>query len=466
VLKGHQECLECQVGRFTDAEEQATCKHCPGGYFASSTRAIACDGCGIGTFSNTGASACIDCAKGKYENTPFSSGCKNCAAGQITTQTGQSTCVNCAVGKYQDQEGKSNCKSCPAGRFAGVTGLPSCKACKKGQISAEGASSCTVCADGQYQDQTGQASCKGCPTNTGTVTTIEYPRVTSGTCESNGYDTIDTKELCKSQGVIRTKWFGSDIMEWNTGLSPLSWWADLQWWDYTEPEMPHGCVYGGYPRAATRNYFKSGTNSNQCDARWDYQNLRTQSGGCICKEELPGAACKTCEEGTHLDSGACKECQTGKYLQSGTCTDCSLPNWGTVSETLFGTTTTYSYSGWTGDFEHGTMTKYNEVGGQQVCVAYQPCPTSSSDRYKVEECSVLFSTTFISSGYRAFDFLENIDTGNKVWSMCCYVHGGQNCPSLYTTGNWNSGLTGNFNRIIYNGKILCDPTGVFDGDLV
>lgn len=62
-----------------------------------------------------------------------------------------------------------------------------------------------------------------------------------------------------------------------------------------------------------------------------------------------------------------------------------------------------------------------------------------------------------------------------IWSMCC-VKSGDTCSSLYTghvDTYWDTrgvrkdsgGYThypGNFNEIEHDGKILCDPTGVFD----
>jgi len=65
---------------------------------------------------------------------------------------------------------------------------------------------------------------------------------------------------------------------------------------------------------------------------------------------------------------------------------------------------------------------------------------------------------------------------STIWSMCCVKSEGGTCSSLYTgndEGYWDeegiakdgSGYThypGNFNEIEHNGKILCDPTGVFD----
>jgi len=489
-------CKECAVGTFSEAGA-SSCGECPGGWVQDGP--VSCLDCSVGQSAVKGAHECTDCAAGKYNN-EVGSLCDGCVAGQHQNEKGKTSCKTCEIGKYQDNVGGVVCKNCAAGQFVDVVGMQACNDCIRGQISAEGATDCTICEDGKYQDESGQTECDVCLTAPKpslayanvlhTVTKIEFPRVTSGTCESNGYQSIYNSDVCWNTDGLTTKRFGSDPIGWISDYSdPPNLWYSNPSLSQSNAQYPGGCIYADYPYMSDIKYFSPDTNSNTCgDVSLESGGQSNSAGGCICMAEYPAATCEKCSVGTHNVDGACKDCPTGYYGVSATyqdrentCEACELPTWG---KTLWDDV----YSGWSGKFSHGNASKLYPYKERQKCVAYQKCPTSDSDRNKVESCNELFSRYNVlnvqvfaeDSDYSFLKFKDHDDLyfsamESTIWSMCC-VKSGDTCSSLYTgdakvywdsrgipRDHWgHSHYPGNFNEIEHNGKILCDPTGVFD----
>lgn len=491
AVKGDSSCTNCATGKYSSSGASA-CTNCNAGQHQNEEGKTSCKSCTIGKYSSAGWTNCGNCNAGRYQNQNGQTSCKTCSPGYYQNQNVQSGCKDCPDGYYQDQTGENSCKLCPAGKFSDVTGLSVCMECVKGQTSLEGKTSCTICEDGKYQDENGQPSCKVCSGYTATVTEIEYPTISSGTCGSNGYQILDSFG-CEWRNKVTTKWYGSDPHGWRPSINSYTDGIDFDSFSTTtgtaHPEMPSGCIWGSMTNPYRRwDYFVADTNNNQCDARWEIWGHQTTGGGCICRIEYPAAKCERCQMGTFREDGVCKDCPTGKYgkrpiyysndddIQS--CENCPLPKW--EHDDLD------DYTGWSGGFLHGTATKYHGYmdRSRQFCVAYQPCPESVSDRDKVLKCDELFSMwgtqPFASSSYNSFLKFQDHDDYNSamdttIWSMCC-VKSGDTCSSLYTghsdaywdtrgirKGSWGSTYyPGNFNEIEHDGKILCDPTGVFD----
>jgi len=158
---GLHSCLTCPAGRYLNAtNETHTCEACPIGRYAP-------------TASSTSIYDCIECEIGKYTNQIASEDCQNCPLGNkySTTECEECpigtfndahdyVCDVCALGRYNSETGQPSCKECPLGKKYTLT---SCDDCPTGSFNNAHDDICDLCDNFHYQDQISQTSCKLCP---------------------------------------------------------------------------------------------------------------------------------------------------------------------------------------------------------------------------------------------------------------------------------------------------------------
>ena len=207
--------LNCSAGRWTNAEQSASCAACPAGTFSSSG-ANACQPCAAGRFSTTNSSTCPVCPVGRYTPLTGRGECSECAAGRFGGGVDPTTdCGNCSVGQFRfadsgvlqlliclppssciavtemfwsyyyadSASGAGSCSPCAPGRFSGTVSAPSCDNCTAGLYSLGNASSCLLCPSGTYGSVAQTSSqCSGncsagyfCPAGSVSQTQAECP---------------------------------------------------------------------------------------------------------------------------------------------------------------------------------------------------------------------------------------------------------------------------------------------------
>ena len=154
-------CEDCASGRYTDEEDQTSCKYPVAGKRASTDKLKEID-CELGTWSNNSA-ARENCAKppaGKYAD---ATGLHDCAAGTwaATNNVARTACANPSSGSYANSSTSET--ECAAGTWASgnTTARTSCTEASNGYyVQSAGRWYQDACPAGKYQDETGQTSCK------------------------------------------------------------------------------------------------------------------------------------------------------------------------------------------------------------------------------------------------------------------------------------------------------------------
>jgi hypothetical protein len=207
------QCLDCEIGTYTNMRGSLFCEVCPAGQ-SSSYPFDKCIDCQPGYYNSFNGSACRKCAPGSVANNPGSisctlcpigtfsyhvvanrqsvSYCADCPAGSYANATGTGTCTVCEEGKYTIKLGSTNCESCPVGTTSQVGSSISaireelsvqgavlplkdqdddfvksqinmvCFNCPIGYYNNESGQTCKICPYGKYSDETGSIDCKNC----------------------------------------------------------------------------------------------------------------------------------------------------------------------------------------------------------------------------------------------------------------------------------------------------------------
>lgn len=280
------ECLDCDVGTYSDVYGSTACTNCTAGMFAASNGSTACTDCTKGKYNDqTGQETCTGCVAGKFSNEIGSSDvsdCKHCTAGKFST-TGSSSCKDCTAGRYTNTNSRGSCNSCPTGFYAGSSGL----------------SKCTECDAGKYEDITGSYSCKSC--SPGKMSTTGM-----GACENctiGRYSDVTQCSLCdegKASGQGSPS--ASDCVACRTGTYS------------NENRTCTNCTVGT---------FQNEEGSAQCKACnvGRYGNYTADKSCTDCQhgkyqDEKQKTTCKSCTAGLYQNTKgnpACKHCVTGRY---------------------------------------------------------------------------------------------------------------------------------------------------------
>jgi len=156
-------CYDCPANSYSAASSNvvADCK-CNAGSTGGDGRH--CSRCEAGKYKNTiGSAACIDCPVGKFSNAEVTVCCpinSGSAAGSGTTEhctcnagstggSGQGNgCGLCAAGKYKDTIGTAPCTDCPLGTYSSVQGVTACQLCPaSSQRLITDRTQCVFCAE-------------------------------------------------------------------------------------------------------------------------------------------------------------------------------------------------------------------------------------------------------------------------------------------------------------------------------
>jgi hypothetical protein len=93
-------CDFCQLGQFTDANNNHLCTECPNGFYAPALASPNCFAAPNGTYARRIG------GKGAQQATA-------CALGRFQSLTGQSDCIDCPLGQFTDTFNSPSCTNCP-----------------------------------------------------------------------------------------------------------------------------------------------------------------------------------------------------------------------------------------------------------------------------------------------------------------------------------------------------------------
>jgi hypothetical protein len=145
-------CEDCASGRYTDEEDQTSCKFPSAGKRATTDKKSQTE-CAAGTFAaanNVARTACANPAVGHYAYS--TKGQKVCPAGKWASgnTTPRTSCTNASKGYYVAYTGRWYQDLCPAGKYQDATGQAECKFPSAGKRAATDKKSQIDCAAGTW----------------------------------------------------------------------------------------------------------------------------------------------------------------------------------------------------------------------------------------------------------------------------------------------------------------------------
>ena len=127
---GGTSCINCPTGSYSVLSyASASCDACPEGRIVDN-EILGCDICPASTYAPLASEECISCPPGKYSEAEEQASCAICSSGRYSNlELGATSCIDCAVGKYASATtngAESDCIICAAGYYAGGTGSSAC----------------------------------------------------------------------------------------------------------------------------------------------------------------------------------------------------------------------------------------------------------------------------------------------------------------------------------------------------
>jgi len=204
---GSAACIDCPVGKFSNAEVTVCCplnsgsaagsgttEHCTcnAGSTGGSGQGNGCGLCAAGKYKDTiGTAPCTDCPIGTYSSVQGVTACQLCPASSQRLITDRTQCVFCAENKTLNSL-KTQCV-CDAGFEAGTAAnndQHKCHLCKPGTASALPGFACGPCANQFYAAFSGQVKCDACPEG------IECPRT-----GPTSYSALAGADMCQGNNI-------------------------------------------------------------------------------------------------------------------------------------------------------------------------------------------------------------------------------------------------------------------------
>ena len=354
-FNGDNECEECAVGHFAEANECKLCGENEIQSAAASTLCTPCEGIKISNEDHTECVCpagqeldengdCAECQPGTYEN---EGKCEPCEAGKVQPGTKQTSCTACTGGSVPN-ELLTVCE-CPGGQH--FDGDNNCIDCEAGTYEKDGA--CEPCTDGKVQGTAGSTECVAC-TN-GKVANEDLTdcvcqngegvNATTGDCETCEAGTHSENSACVEceAGSVQSSPGQVECTACPGEKVPNADKTDCECPEGTElsedGDTCDGCKPGEYEKdedcvPCEEGKVQPGYGASDCTACENGKIPNADRTECVCpagsEYDEDQTKCVNCQPGYFENEGVCEQCGEGKYRKEEASSSCETCNEGFI----------------------------------------------------------------------------------------------------------------------------------------